>query len=79
MSLLGGSVQFNGAASSVASTVTGGPRGRLLLADAEVMRVRDLGSAEARFTVRTKPEILARLQSVAKSAKGEEKREEEEA
>jgi GTP-binding protein HflX len=33
----------------------------------------------ARFTVRTKPEILARLQSVAKGAKGEEKREEEEA
>jgi NMD protein affecting ribosome stability and mRNA decay len=53
VSLLGGSVQFNGAVSSVASTVTGGPRGRLLLADAEVIRVRDLGASEARFTVRT--------------------------
>ena len=53
VSLAGGNVQFNAAGTSVASTVTGGRGGRLLLADAEVMRVRDLGETEERFIVRT--------------------------
>ena len=52
VSLAGGNVQFNGA-QSVASTVTGGRGGRLLLADAEVVRARDLGESEDRFVVRT--------------------------
>ena len=52
VSLAGGNVQFNGM-QSVASTVTGGRGGRLLLADAEVVRARDLGVSEERFTVRT--------------------------
>lgn len=52
VSLAGGSVHFNGAM-SVASTVTGGPRGKLLLADATVMRVRDLGTCDQQYHVRT--------------------------
>lgn len=52
VSLAGGSVQFNGAM-SVASTVTGGFKGKMLLADAEVMRTRDLGVSDTRFIVRT--------------------------
>jgi hypothetical protein len=52
VSLAGGSVHFNGAM-SVASTVTGGPKGKMLLADAEVVRTRDLGVSDARFVVRT--------------------------
>lgn len=52
VSLAGGSVQFNGAM-SVASTVTGGPKGKLLLADAEVVRSSDLGMSDERYIVRT--------------------------
>ncbi len=52
VSLAGGSVQFNGAM-SVASTVSGGPKGKFLLADAEVMRTRDMGVSDARYVVRT--------------------------
>jgi NMD protein affecting ribosome stability and mRNA decay len=52
VSLAGGSVHFNGAM-SVATTVTGGPQGKLLLADAEVVRARDFGVSDARFIVRT--------------------------
>ena len=52
VSLAGGNVAFN-MGSTVATTVVGGPRGRMLLADAEVMRVRDMGSSDTRFTVRT--------------------------
>ena len=62
VSLAGGSVSFlgggggaggAGAGTTVASTVTGGPRGKMLLADAEVMRTRDMGVSDTRYTVRT--------------------------
>ena len=52
VSLAGGSVHFNGAM-SVATTVTGGPKGKMLLADVEVVRTRDLGVCDTRFSVRT--------------------------
>ena len=52
VSLAGGSIHFNGAM-SVATTVTGGPKGKLLLADVEVMRTRDMGVSDAKFLVRT--------------------------
>lgn len=52
VSLAGGSVHFGGGM-SVASTVTGGPKGKLLLADAEVMRTRDLGVSNTSYIVRT--------------------------
>ena len=52
VSLAGGSVTFHGA-SSVASTVTGGPKGRMLLADVEVIKTRDMGVSDTRFIVRT--------------------------
>jgi len=52
VSLAGGSVHFNGAM-SVATTVTGGPKGKMLLADVEVVRTRDLGVSDTRFSVRT--------------------------
>jgi hypothetical protein len=51
VSLAGGAIQFNGGggASSIASTVTGGLKGKSLLADAEVMRTRDLGVTDTRY------------------------------
>jgi NMD protein affecting ribosome stability and mRNA decay len=57
VSLAGGSVQWhNYGASTVASTVTGGPKGKLMLADAEVMKTSEMGvegSEQTRFFVRT--------------------------
>lgn len=53
VSLAGGSIQFHGA-SSVASTVTGGPKGKMLLAEAEIIRTRDLEAGRTdTMTVRT--------------------------
>jgi NMD protein affecting ribosome stability and mRNA decay/NACalpha-BTF3-like transcription factor len=53
VSLAGGSIAFHGGASSVASTVTGGPKGKMLLADATIMKTKDMGIVDTSFTVRT--------------------------